>query len=290
MDNPAPETAPEAVEPDAAALFAEFTDAAVDPDAPQVGDDPPDGDTLQPPDQDQDGEPDVEPIPDRKDEAETLREQNARLEQIARSAQGRVTASQRQIAALKAELAKATSAAGARPDVTPKSLKDAREAYGDIVGPVADHIEVLQRQVGALTGLEKARMADTEAQLNDMLDAEMTAFAAEHPDGLDLLSKDHAAFVAWVEDQPKAVREAYRANERDITDGKAAAWVVGLYKQHRATSDAPAITPQTPLTQKRAAQLDGARAPVGARIRAAATPGPESDDPSALFDYWSKRV
>jgi hypothetical protein len=60
-----------------------------------------------------------------------------------------------------------------------------------------------------------------------------------HPDWEDIREDD--AFHAWADEQPKAVQDALYENE---TDGKLAAWAVGLYKQEMGISKAKKASPK----------------------------------------------
>lgn len=73
----------------------------------------------------------------------------------------------------------------------------------------------------------EGRFAEIESMKADALrqKAEADLYKA-HSDWDEI--RDDDAFHAWAEEQPKAVQDALYENE---TDGKLAAWAVGLYKQ-----------------------------------------------------------
>lgn len=75
----------------------------------------------------------------------------------------------------------------------------------------------------------EGKFAEIESMKKDALrqKAEADLYKA-HPDWDEV--RDDDAFHEWAEEQPKAVQDALYEND---TDGKLAAWAVGLYKQEK---------------------------------------------------------
>mgnify|MGYP002777089394 CR=1 FL=1 len=138
------------------------------------------------------------------------------------------------------------------------ALKRLKEDYPEIGEPVVAIIEDLQEELAQVrqpiaTLNEQQQLAAKQAQYQILAEA--------HPD-YQALSRDER-WGGWIETQPRAVQEAFARNI-DVTDGREAAWVLGLFKQDMGITNAsaPAVAQQQPaneIAEKRRRQLEAGR-------------------------------
>lgn len=264
--------------------------AAPDDDAPDDADDAGDGpdDTTDPSDGDDAGSRDTEPT----GKTEDLAAQNARLEHLLNSQNGRLNASAREIADLKRRLAAATSpkdAPGEKGDDPSKERKErldaVKEEFPDIAGPMAAELEALHAEIASLRERD-GKKAETDRQaaqsrLDEIHTEQWQLFTDEHPDGLGVIEKNAEAFRGWIEDQPKRVRDLFAVNSEQIVDGAGAALVVTKFKQ--ALAETSGGTSENRQRNRRQRQLDGARNSSGSRVPASTGSLPDDADPQALW-------
>lgn len=278
-------------------------DTGGDPDDDQQGDGPDDGDDDDP-DGDATGEDDDEGDT-APAEGETQEQKIARLEKALSSERGRARGQQRaseaarkEIERLTAQIAEADKSASlSKRDEAAQAkrrerLAEAQEEYGDVIGPLAEIVAELDQRQRELTDRERQELNVKRARLDELYEREEAAFMREHPDGFDVLKQHADAFNGWIEDQPKALRDAYAANAADITNGIQAAHLVALFKQNLADAGDPqdADDPKKTdrLTSRRASQLQGSRTTRStAATRPSATPGPDASREQA-WDYWDR--
>jgi hypothetical protein len=256
-----------------------------------------DGDEDEPDGSSEDNEDDGEDSTNR-DDPEHLRAQVERLQHALNSEKGRTAASRREIDTLKAQIAEAEKSAS-RSQRDENLLKErreqlnrAREEYGDVVGPLADTIADLEARMDDLSAREQRELSAMREQHNTLLAAEEGKFIEEHPDGFDTIIANREAFDAWIEDQPKRLRDIYAENAAAIVDGTGASYLVGLFKQalhdagggHAPASD----NSSSRLQSRRQRQLDGARAARGGTQRSSSTPSRDSGDAEAHWDYFER--
>lgn len=275
----------------------ESEDTGHDPDA--VPEDRGDTDPEEDAAPEDDGATKTEETTPKRDTAEMsvddLRAQTERLMQQLNSEQGRATGQQRRADKLQKELEelRATLAAKGSGDDSERRerLQRTAEEYGDVVNPVLEEVNALRDRVDQLTNSERRRLTDLEGQMTDLVRGETARFHEEHPDGFDVLKQNGGLFKEWVQDQPRAVRDAFNANYKQIVDGTSAAYVVGLFKQHLAEArDGGASTSSaTRSSAKRSRQMAGAQT-MRSPTRQTTTPAPPSDldDPQAHWDYYER--
>lgn len=179
-------------------------------------------------------------------------------------------------------------------------LDSVSEEYGDVVGPVVNKVKDLTARLNDTAESDKLRIEDINGELRDIQNEEIGKFEAEHPDGMDVISRNASVFRDWIEDQPKAIREAYEANLNAFTDGTAAALVVSRFKtalqeasQKASGEDTPPADPNpttSRLDKRRRNQMRGASASRSTSSqKQTGNLEPTSDDPDAWWDYWDKQ-
>lgn len=266
-------------------------------DGEDDGDDnPPEGFTSE---DDTDDEADEEEAPVGVN-PEALKEQNDRLQHAYSSNKGRLAASQREIEKLKHQIATARQAQSSGPNEA--TLKASREKiaasqaeYGDVVGPLADHIKSLEDRFDTLKARDAIDLQNHQDRYGELIAQENAVFTTEHPDGFKTIIDNRKAFDGWVEDQPRAIRDIYAANKQEIVDGAKAAYLVAQFKASLSGSAGSNSTASTSnrnkLDNRRQAQLAGARSVRGGTTSQAATSRPSKDSPdaSAHWDYFSRQ-
>lgn len=283
-----------------------------DDDAPPTDDEVGDGtDDVDEPDRDADGDDDQDTSKvaggakrnsgkdDAGDDPKVLKEQRDRLQHAFDSQKGRLSAQDRELDRLRAELAaaRAKPARTATDEDTLRQRKEkldrAQEEYGDVIGPVVEQITELESRLEALSAQEARQLDAQRDRYARLVEAEEAAFLAEHPDGFDLITQNRDAFNAWIEDQPKVDRDIFTANKEEITNGTAAALLISKFKQaiHAGEGSAPADNTETDkLRSKRERQLSGARSPrTPPRQATSGGPPPEGASDEAHWEYWENR-
>jgi hypothetical protein len=173
-------------------------------------------------------------------------------------------------------------------------LKESLAEYPEIRDPVTTALAPIEKQ---LEGLAQRAASDTAAkhdEVEDHVRREERILEGKHPNWQDEYCADPRksdkakAFYAWVDDQPRAIREVITVtNRQKIFDAEAAIRVFDAYKAHLSPPETSAPVKDDGQTQelsaKRAAQLDGTvspRSPGGApRVSGI----PKEGDPDAMW-------
>lgn len=230
--------------------------------------------------------------PKLKAERDALLAEKRRLEQDASSQRGRASAFQRKYE----ELRKAPQKQGARP-----SARDAvaalKEEYPELAEPLAKAFGVIEDRLKEVDNAEASRRQAATTEVVEHIQAETAEVEREHPGYYDFLKQNGAAFAAWVEDQPRSVREAAYRNAEDIVDARAAIDVLSRFKQHLGQpASAPAAAAQNgaaapaaqPLNDRRKRQLESSASPQTSR-RPTVSGIPEDGDPQEIWEAMRRR-
>jgi hypothetical protein len=217
--------------------------------------------------------------PEAKAAYEAAVEQAKTAEHRFKSREGREAALQRQIAELRRT--------GGQEEPERKPLKDLLKKetveelgndYPDLkpvleaLSAAVDRIDGVEQQVGEVkTSVVASASSVEEAKLVDAV-----------PDWLELAQHDQ--FMAWVEDQPKKVRDAVDANWAAITNATQAAEVFKSFAEHIAPKQEETGGGGAP--SKRARQQSGARA---ATVTAPASASGDGDDADLAFAQAAKK-
>lgn len=160
------------------------------------------------------------------------------------STQGRLSASDRELARLRRE-------SGAKPEgqsqqqsgqsqddpLESPELKAFQEEYGEIAAPILKLFKAQQDRFARLEApvAEVAQQRETEAR-----QTEASIFMTAHPDWEQY--RDDERYPEWLSAQPKAVQDA-AARAVNVEDGQEAAWLLSQFKASLGTN-APAAEPQ----------------------------------------------
>lgn len=247
-------------------------DAEDDGQAEKTPDDPPDSSD------DEADKPDDAEDPWAKAPPELLKERE-KMEHSIRSLNGRVRALTKKIqqAPQGASDEDKQALAAAKQALTEKA-----EEYPDILKPVLDNLNRID------TKLEAFEQASTKER-EDLIQAEWETFTELRSDGMAVVEKNADAFNAWVQDQPKTVRDIVEANKAAIVDGAGAAEVISAFEKHLNAAQQPPATDTPPASRdgKRERQLRGAQGTTSRSARVTTNPdiGQMSDE-----DYWNYLV
>jgi ABC-type nitrate/sulfonate/bicarbonate transport system substrate-binding protein len=144
----------------------------------------------------------------------------------------------------------------------------------------AEQVEAAQR------GRIETELKEEQQRYIEEVNAQTEALKQEHPDYLDVVSKNVDKWLTWVEDQPKAIRDAVARNADDITDAAAASKVLSAFK---AYLNPPATAPQpSPQSDKRQRQIGATASPGTSNRQPVVTGIPEDGDPQAIWDALEK--
>lgn len=221
----------------------------------------------------------------RTQSPDELAKQVNRLEKQLNDEKGRSAGKDRRISELNKRLAQAQDSvtelddedAGEDDDLTQIS-----EDYGDVVGPLVKRIEALNAKVGALSSAQASELESLQDQRTAAVAEEEQVLDEEHPDWRDTLSKNFEDFDAWVEDQPKWLRDIRAANDADITNGAATALLVSKFKQHLLSRESASGDER--LQAKQGLQKDGARTKRGRGSNVSTSEMPDDADEDAIWD------
>lgn len=210
-------------------------------------------------------------------------EQRAREnEQRFRSREGREAALQRQID----QLRRGGNQEEEQPRKPLKDLlkKETVEELGRDYPDLAPVLETLAAAVERLDGVDQQLGEVRSTAVAAATSGEEKALIAAVPNWLEL-AKDER-FVAWVEDQPKKVRDTVADNWDAITDASAAAEVFTSFAEHIGAKK-PDEGAGGGGSGKRERQAQGARPTRTTPIPAASG---ESDDPEKIFAAAAAKV
>jgi hypothetical protein len=233
------------------------------------------------------------PEPLRNQYAQQQRELEE-LRQRYRSQEGRVSAYQRRYEELRAQLDSEAQAAVAppakaepkrqeptKPEELDAELAELAESYPEIGGTIKKLFEAVRQETVTLSEAQRQVLERHHQR-------EENALAEMHPDWRDVVTgNNQPVFALWLQRQPEDVQRAAIANGYTIEDSKAAARVIGAFKDFISAQNQPAPRAAEPpppsQSSKRARQLAGAET-VKTRGQQAFTPGIPEDAPEA--DIW----
>lgn len=214
------------------------------------------------------------------------------LQQKFRSVNGRTAAFQRRYEDLK-KIVEAP-AQQRRPGSAREALAAIKNDYPDVAGPIEEALSKIEERLDAQDQAEESRRSAARDELVGIITSETERLNQAIPDWEVTLQQNGKAFAAWVEDQPRRVREAAYRNAQNIVDAEEAAQVIAAFKAHIMPAQQPAAAPTTPtpiraqtqpLTDRRARQLDATASPRSAR-RPTVSGIPEDGDPQAIWDAF----
>jgi phage host-nuclease inhibitor protein Gam len=230
--------------------------------------------------------------------SDDLTPQLERLRHQIKSEIGRTQAKDRKIDTLQKEVARLTALMNESKTTAPSAeakakLDKARNEYGDVIGPLADQLEANSKRLDQLTQATTSQLDGSKQQLADLYKEQEAIFRKEHPDANKVVYENRDAFAAWIEDQPKMLRDAYAMNKETIVDGAAAALVVAEFKASLKTASngaAPAADSKSTLQARRERQLAGSRSerPGGQSAVISGVPADGASD-EAYWNYFVNR-
>lgn len=224
--------------------------------------------------------------PELKAAYDELAAKTAKIENDFKSANGRVSTYQRRYE----DLVKAAQPVKKEETVAPtQAIEGLMQDFPEIAGPLKQALETIQGKLDNLDKAEESRRVAAQTELVTMVEEQTKRLDEAIPDWETTLKANGAAFAAWVEDQPRRIREiAYR---EDITNADEAAEVVKLFKAHLGQpADKPAPQADTttktqtqPLSDKRERQLAGTASPNPQGGRPVVSGIPEDGDPEQIW-------
>lgn len=230
--------------------------------------------------------------PEQKAAYDALSADRAKLEQKARSAEGRITAHQRKIDELYKQMQPRASDADTRLQQARRTLTAVESSYPELINPVSQVIDAVNENLSQLSAAEERRREAAKEDLAEIIREEEAKLAEEHPDWQEVLSKHGGQqFAAWVEDQPRRFRDAFVRNANAIVDSASVAEFMSAYKAHLGIvpANAPAAPnrnnpPNNSLTERRERQLAATASPARAVRRPTISGIPEDADDEAAWN------
>lgn len=244
--------------------------------------------------------------PEQRAAFEEAQRQVADMEQRLRRSGGSVSGLQRKINSLQEALKAKPGNRDARRDQTAtEALGRLKTEYPEIAELLDPVLNSVRGDVTDLSNAERKRVEAATRDLNDSVN-ELSAIASQnarmvetaHPGYEKYLLENQQKFLAWVEDQPRAIREAAYANAQYVVDAEKAIDVINRFKASitppakvPANGAQPAPNPETQsLNDKRQRQLAASASPQGNGNRRPATSGiPEDGDPAAIWAAFEEQ-
>lgn len=239
--------------------------------------------------------------PEQKLAFEEAQKRASELEHRLRSDDGRVSSLQRKINRLQEDLKSREPEKGNRNETATEALGRLKSEYpelADMLNPVLDSV---RGDVTALSDAEKKRLETTrrdlqesQSELANIATSNAREVETTHPGYEQFLADNREAFVAWVDDQPRAIREAAYANAEYVANPAAAIEVINRFKAHinppaedtGKQPDNDAGTQTQPLNDRRKRQLDASASPQRSARRPATSGVPDTEDEQAIWDAY----
>jgi hypothetical protein len=184
-----------------------------------------------------------------------------------------------QISALQRRLKDQRSEPPVEDPFKPDAIAQVANEYPEVVNPLVKQTTALNDR---LSRIESAINEDAARQTAEAQRQEVTRLEQMHPGWVALLKERGAAYTAWLESQPRHIREASERNFQAIVDADETADVIGRFKQHLGIvgqqQPSRSGTPPTSPTSRRSRQLDAVTDISGRPPPAQAGYGGESDD------------
>lgn len=223
--------------------------------------------------------------PELKAAYDALAAEKVKVENDHKAVSGRVSAYQRKYE----QLAKAAQPVKKDETESPtKAIESLMEDYPEIAKPLKQALETIEGKLNNLDKAQESLREDAQTELQTLIDDETARLEKKHPDWLETLQANGPAFAAWVEDQPRRIREIAYKNDKAIVDAVGAAEVVSLFKAHIGKPATPAPkpdpkTPNPPLNDRRERQLAGSASPQRQGGRPVVSGIPEDGDPEQIW-------
>lgn len=236
-----------------------------------------------------------ENVPDNVKEVYQASQKRAdEAEQKYRSNEGRFKARERQSARDLTELAALRAARSTEVKSTEGDTDDfkaIREDYPEIVEPLETALKRKDAKIEALSGEVNALKGVSQEEAESR---ELEALTARNPNWAQ--SINHTDFTAWVDTQPRYVKDIVTRNYKGIVDHEESYDIIHKFEQAVGISydkSAPAEGNEAEaetvkLADKRNLQKVSANAPVS-KSRGSAAEGP-ADDFDKAFDYFAKKA
>lgn len=231
--------------------------------------------------------------PELKAAYEELAKKHEDLDHRMKSDDGRVAALSRQIDDLRAQLTKPPAdEADGKDDGDKPSVQEALKELGEDYPEVAEVLERisgdLDAKVSRLSAAEESRHKAAQDQMAAHVEIEGNKVEEAHPGYVAFVKENVDAYLAWVDDQPKRIRDAAAANDGAIVDAAAAIEVIDGFKKHLGIEPAKAPAndpePDPKLNDKRQRQLNGSASPRKPGGKAVVSGIPEDGDEEAIWN------
>lgn len=212
---------------------------------------------------------------DAQAKIEKLQREAEKLEQAERSAAGRREAHMREI-----ERLRKVAAGSGQPAKT--DIREIMKPLSTDFPEIAEHVEravtAVESRVSNVEAAEAARQNEARAELDRISREQRAEFDSLHPDFNDIMKTRGNEFLAWVDDQPKAVRKIVDDNWKSIVDAKATSEILKRFLNPSAPQ-----TSTPPPDNRRQRQLAATASPQSSNRKPVAAGIPEDGDPEEIW-------
>jgi len=208
--------------------------------------------------------------------SEAQRKEIDRLQERDKRARGQVSATAKKMNELREQLRNLNNTDG------DEELARLNEDYPDVAGPLVRTQTQIRDAVRAMSEIEGMRADEANALYLEQVEEQRASVQTAHPEWEKVIFANSAAFRAWNEDQPKAIRDAVAANMEDVTDAPALNQVLTSFKAFLAGNDPQ--PGQSSLSAKRQRQLQGSKSIAGNTRQVTAVNQASSTDGEAMWN------
>jgi hypothetical protein len=175
-------------------------------------------------------------------------------------------------------------------------LAELAAEYPEIATPLQQKLAPITEKLQQFDATLKSRQEAADLQMDAELNANERMLEERHPGWDEYLRENGAAFVAWINDQPLVLRQAFMTNKEAIIDPYSAIETLSAFKNFVGSNNQPpqpeaqaqpaAVNTQG-LNSRRAAQLAGSASPQAVGSRPTVSGIPQDADPEALWKAWA---
>lgn len=211
---------------------------------------------------------------------EAERQAKAKLELDRKADIGRVAALRKRVAELEAQQRNPRAAEYQPPEELTRTADD----YPEVAGPMIGVVKQLGQQISAMTAAQQSQAALSAAR-------EELRLEEIEPGWGSFVGQRLGEFRTWLDDQPRAIREAGYRNAQAVVSADEAATVIRRFREHVEGASSPQAQPPQADPKdaaRRQRQLAATASPRGAS-RPVASGIPEDGDPEALFKMMHRQ-
>lgn len=228
--------------------------------------------------------------PEQRAALDAMRAKLSEAEHTARSNTGRVAGMQRRIDEL---IRETKTAKPAEKLALGDTLKQLKEDYPEVATPIEQALSPLIERINQQADEQTRRQQEAVREIETHTADQEKELENLSPSWFALLQKHGPAFQTFVDDQPRAVRDAFARNAGSIVDAQAASDVIEAFRKTLPPEEqmlpAKPSSPTPPLNDRRQRQLGANATPPNGARRPTVGGIPEEGDPQQIWDAFRQQ-